>query len=57
LAIVVIDPKGNRRFAFCPVHFADVLARPDIVQRLTGHAEIVTTFTERSARQLADLPP
>lgn len=57
VAIVVIEPKGNRRFGWCQTHIVEVVNRPDIVQSLVGHAEIVTSFTERRLRQLAELPP
>jgi hypothetical protein len=57
VAIVIVHPVPGKRFGFCAVHYADVLARPDIVTSLVGSAEIVTDFTERRARQLAELPP
>lgn len=57
VCIVVILRDGDTPFGFCTEHLRTLLAHPDVVAKLEGRAEIITTFTERRARQLTEAPP
>lgn len=57
VCIVVIRHDGDTPFGFCAQHLGTLLSHADIVAKLEGRAEIITTFTERRLRQLAEAPP